>query len=530
MNFIRKITVFAITALILCCAILGPGLSIIIRTNESRIIDRIKSETDGNVLVDSIGGNYFSGITLSTVVVYSDRYPDHPPILSIQQSKLRIPIINFLTGNFTPRTVDIDGFNAILQIDSDGEMSMPKWASPSETSSPTALYSGLALKSNSNRKIRIDFSNGVLEIYKKYPGLNDDVSVVFTRLQGSGEHSFHEGSRIDELTGDYLATPITATGFIPADESDEMEIKIDIGETELSTVFRDLEPLFQSGMYTPEGKAKLNIVVSGSRKLPVVTGDLEFDESKFANVKIDRGTASVAYSAGVVDLVGAYANAYGGTIEAAGSINLLSETPLWHIRGKFEKVDIPSYLDSNGYVHSYKLIGNFDGTFDARGDFRGPENLECDFHIASENGKFLSPLSESVIAGKSASDESNLADYDSLNLTAAILDEEINISIFEFFSYDLQVSGSGTLGFDHSIDASGNLTVPIDKARNHSKFGRFLKFLPDSLNRVSLRFTLGGNLEDIKFNPSLGDNLFQGLMDQSGDILNDIGDSIDGID
>ena len=50
------------------------------------------------------------------------------------------------------------------------------------------------------------------------------------------------------------------------------------------------------------------------------------------------------------------------------------------------------------------------------------------------------------------------------------------------------------------------------------------------MNRVSLRFTLGGNLEDIKFNPSLGDNLFQGLMDQSGDILNDIGDSIDGID
>jgi hypothetical protein len=177
------------------------------------------------------------------------------------------------------------------------------------------------------------------------------------------------------------------------------------------------------------------------------------------------------------------------------------------------------------------MSGNFTGTVEAQGDFTNPDSINGTMEIACVDGSYLSPfssrfmdMSEGTTADTPIS-PSDMSEFSDLTIRATIGDSNIRVGQFHFVSSDLQVEATGDVGFNKSIDARGGLSVPLDRAKQHPKFGRFVSFLPDTLNRVSLEFTLTGFIYNINFSASPSENLLRGLADQGSDMLHGAGDS-----
>ncbi len=526
-----------VSVLILILAIgawvaLGPGMRRFLEKNEGMIIARVKAQTDNHMLIDRISGDFWSGVVLERLVIYADHDPAHLPLLSADRVILRLPLMALLDQEVNPSAIHIDGFTVVLHIDVDGSIALPEWT-PETASSirPTVLHAGMAGRKKAG--ITITCEDGILEIHKRFPHLTETVRVAFTQLEGSGEYIEDEGFRIDSITGDYLASPIVLRGMVPTDPEDLIELEASLGDVGFSTVFRDIDPLFRGSSYLPTGRASLEIRLSGTRKRPEITGSVDLRETTAGNVTIDTAHADVAYSAGVIDLSGVAAEAYGGIVEATGRINLLAESPIWQALCTFEDIDLAEYLDSNGY-YAYEVSGGFSGSIDARGDFKDPDALECSALIAGEGGMYLSPFSERFtdvtmgIENHAPPSEADLAEYDELTVSFRVQDSRIVVDLLHFVSQDLQAEARGYVGFDKSIEASGGLTVPLDRARRHPQFRQYVGFLPDTLNRASLEFTISGWLYDAHFTASPGENLLRGLLDQGSDSLHDLGDAFSG--
>lgn len=124
--------------------------------------------------------------------------------------------------------------------------------------------------------------------------------------------------------------------------------------------------------------------------------------------------------------------------------------------------------------------------------------------------------------------QSDLVNFDDAEMQLNIKDSRITVDKFHFASHDLGIDATGHLGFDKSIAASGNLTVPMDKAKQNRKLSRFVAILPDSMDRISLDFSLSGYLSNIQFNAEPSANLLKGILDQGGDLLHGLGNALKG--
>ncbi|HEX9744319.1 MAG TPA: hypothetical protein VGB30_02735 [bacterium] len=537
MKPVRVILTIILIVIVLGTIVLGPGTSAYLKSRGSDITRMIGSRTDGNVIVNKIRGNFFSGFTLEKVVVYSDKSEEYLPLLSADTVKCRLTLMNILTWDFTPGEVQVDGFDSALHVGEDGKMVLPDWeVQTSQARTVRPFIAGYVLAGSGNKEINVFLKSGVLEVYKKFPGHPEPVDLVITQLQGDGIYYTEGGLQINSITGDYQSSPVTVQGYVATDESKENDVELDFGELNFSTIFRDIDPLFRNSQFLPTGNTSGSVHLAGGLKTPEVTGNLAFSDSTFANVSIESAETSFSYSAGVLDLSGIRADSYGGILTATGQLNLLSTVPRWELMGEFQNLDFAKYIDQIGYRHSYELNGLFSGEIIASGDFLHPENLDVGISLNSDSGTFLSPFSDGMmqgLAGAVLSDESRAAsyvDYDQLEILARIDNRKINLERFHFLSYDLQVEATGQVGFDHSISASGGMSVPLDKARQHPQFGQYIRFLPDSVNRATLDFTLSGHLEDIKFNPKVSDNFLRGVLDDGDDLVSDRVDEIKGFD
>ena len=528
MKNLRRLIVGLIVLAILVWVAGGPITRRLLKTRSDRLIGEIDRRSEGHIIVGAISGDLWSGFVFDRTVIYTDHDPTHLPLLSADRVFMRLSLADLVRGDIIPASVHIKGFDSAIHIGPDGKIALPQWRFRTALlTRRAAMRAGFLDRRSGHRAVLITCENGVLEIHKRFPNLTEPVDIVFTQLKGKGAYSSDEGLKIEYVTGDYLSTPISLRGAVTTDPREQMRISAEIGQVQLGTVFRDIDPLFRGAEYLPKGAAKGEVVLSGSLGGPLIKGRLEIKDASVAGVSVVTAEAAVSYAAGVVDFTQVRAETYGGTVEATGQVNLLSETPLWAAVCTFKDVDLAHYLDANGY-YSYEINGGFDGSVRAEGDFVDPDTLVCTAEITSEGGRYLSPFSERFMrlaqhaAPETPVTEDDLAGYDDIEVDIRIQDSEILIESFHFVSTELAADASGKVGFDHSIDVSGKLTVPVESARRHPRFGRFVGFLPDTLDRASLDFSLSGRLDDIRFSAKPGENLLKGLLDQSGDLLGDL--------
>jgi hypothetical protein len=534
-SFRRTFFTLLIAIAVLVWLALGPGARIWLTSQSPKIVSEIKSKYQNRVLIGSVDGDFWSGVHLNKVVVLADDNPNHLPILESDKVTLGFSFTSLLSGDFSPNRIHLDGFDAVLYIAEDGSVVLPDWLSSAPIAKP--LHAGFALPSLNGGNIRITCENGVLEIIKRFPAsteIIEPVDLSVTRLAGSLTYVPGIGVTIETLTGDYLASPVTVRGEVPTDSDGSFDITANVGDLQLSSFFRDVEPLFQGSHYLPNGVASSELHFQGTRNLPTITGALDLVNTTIGNVTVDSSTAAVAYSAGVIELSGITSHAYGGSVKGDGSINLLSNPPVWRLKCDFEQVDLGKYLDANGY-YAYGISGGFSGEADAGGDFKSKEALTCDATIRGTGGSYLSPFSSrfTMISGEPADpstplDPADLTRFDDIEAVLGIAQAKINVKTFHFVSNDLNVDADGNIGFDKSIQATGILSVPLDKARQSRKLGRFVSFLPDSMDRAELYFTLSGFLNQMEFNAQPTANLLRGMVDQGGDLLHDLGGAFQG--
>ena len=509
---------------------LGPGLRMYLDARSPAIIEDLKLKSDGNLLLDSISGDFWNGIKVEKLVVYTDKTLAYLPLITADEIVARLSLTRLFQGDFTPASIHIAGFNAALHMEPDGTLALPQWTISINEDHTKLLHAGYPAPSGSISDIDITCENGILEIHKRFSSLPESVDVVFTDLVGSGNFKPDEGFEIESLEGDYLSTPVLVEGFIPADENEPVDITATIGDVAFNTIFRDIDPLFRGNQYLPEGITSGSINLSGAMEELSVSGNMILTDASLGNVKVDQATALITYNAGVIDLSQGVIRAYGGEANATGRINLLSENPIWSVVCTFQELDLPSYLEQNGYF-SNEMTGNFTGAIEAGGDFTNPDSLECTVEIACVDGIYRSPFSDRFmnltrgIIDESTVSEADMTEFSDLTIRAMISHSNIQVESFHFVSGDLQIESNGVVGFNKSINASGGMSVPLDRARQHPDFGRYVNFLPDSLNRVSLEFTLSGFIYDLKFSASPTDNLLRGLLDQGSDLLHDLGGS-----
>ncbi len=534
-RIIRTVIFILILIPVLIWIALGPGLRFYLRGNGDRITSDIEEKSDGHIRIGSLSGDFWSGFTFERIMVYSDREIDNLPLLSADQITCRLSIIRLLQRNFTPNSVHIDGFNVTLQIDADGKVLLPEWQFRTSKKRNPLLHAGFIQAVDNKNGVKISCDNGVIEIRKNLPGIIEAVDMIFYQVAGNGELIPDEEIRIERLLCEYLTTPITLEGFYPLDSSDSIDIDISCEPVNLRSVFRDLDPLFRNSEFLPEGKVLGEIRFDGPIDRMMITGNMRMNETVLGNISIDDASGAFAYSAGVIDLTGVSADAYGGNIEGSCRINLLSEIPNWSAVCNFESIDVPDYLSTNGYL-KYEMTGEFFGSVRANGDFTSADALTCTVTISSNGGRFLTPFSDRFmtithgIPNDSPITDEDLADYSDLEVRARITESIIRIQRFHFVSEDLQIESNGEVGFDKTISADGGISVPIERARRHPKFGSYVDFLPDSMNRVSFMFSISGTLDAPEFSPKLTDNLLQGLEDIGSDWVHDVGDSFTGFD
>jgi len=528
---LRILLIIVILAPILVWAIFGPGMRVYINGKSGRIIRDIETRSDGHVKVGAVRGDLWSGVTAERVIVYADKDPAHLPIVRADKATLRFSLLDLLRRDFTPTRIHVDGFEVALHIGTDGKIVLPQWTFRMSSARVPSILAGIAPPPGSAKGIRITCENGVLEIHKRFPNMTESVDVAFSRLEGAGRYVTKQGLWIDSVTGLYFTTPIEFKGYVPADSKEPMDLDADVGEVNLVTVFRDLDPLFRESAYLPEGKAQCAIHVEGAKDQISVSGALQLSEALLGNVKIDNAKGDVAYSAGVVDLTGLTADAYGGKVEGTGRINLLAETPIWSAKCTFDSVDLPAYLDENGYL-KYEMKGAFSGSVDASGDFASADTMTCTTLITSSDGTFLSPFSDRFLSMTQGAPQDtpispeDFAPYKELEVRARIEEAEIIVERFHFVSDDLQVEARGLVGFDKTVSAAGGLSVPLDRARRHPKIGPFVSFLPTSMSRVSLAFSVTGSVDAPVFSARPAQNLLEGLLDQGSDLAHDLGGAV----
>jgi len=512
----------------------GPGARFYISRNGASIIADIARRSDENIRVGSISGDLWSGVTGKRVVIYADKDPAHLPLLSADTVHVKFSILDLFRLRLNPVRVHMDGFTVALHVAPDGSVALPEWSIRSAGDDGRAIRAGYAAGSSS-KSISVTCTDGTLEIHKRFPTLPESVDIVFTRLEGEGEYVPEDGLRIGNIHGKYLASDVSVQGYVPADRDEAVDLTATINQVILGSFFRDIDPLFRGNAYLPSGTAGGEFRLAGPREQLEVAGSMDLADSIFGNAKIDHAAAQVAYSAGVIDLNQISIEAYGGRADATGRINLLTEVPIWSAVCSFSDLNVGDYLDSNGY-YSYEMSGDFSGSLEARGDFANPDALACTVEIQCMGGSYRNPFSERFMSMPPrmleitpVTDE-DLVGFDELIVNARIEDSSINVERFHFVSHELQVEATGAIGFDKSISASGGLSVPLDRARQHPRFGRYVRLLPDSLQRASLEFSVSGWLYDVQFSARPTENLLRGLLDQGGDLLHDLGESLEGLD
>jgi hypothetical protein len=528
-----KIFFFIIIILVLGWAALGPGLRLYVDSRSSDFIDSMKKKSNGLMVVDSVGGDFWSGITLNKVIIYTDNDPDHLPILDAQSVNLTFPLSCILTQDYTPSHIHISNFNIALHIDEDGTVALPEWAFKTADTGSRILHTGFVLSGGSAGKIGFSCENGVLEIIKRFPKLTEPVDININHLAGNGTYSSNRGIDLTSLTGDYLTSKTSLHGFIPKDKSEPLDLDADFSGLQLTDLFKDIDPLFRGNKYLPSGDSSGKVKISGPGNKVELTGEFDLTNGILGNVAVGSAQASVAYKPGTVELTKVTASAYGGKIDGAGEINLLSEAPLWNLNFTVDKLDLGQYLVSNGY-YAYEIKGDFSGTGEAKGDFKSRSALTCNASIESNSGTYLSPFSEKfmAIAQKTKKEaevkESDIVNYDEAKIELEIKDSLIRINKYHFLSYDLNVDAKGVVGFNKSINVSGGLSVPLAKARKNRKLGIFVALLPDSLSRANLEFSLEGFLNNVKFNARPTENLIRSIVDNGSDALHKTGDAFTG--
>jgi hypothetical protein len=528
----RIVIIVVLLAAILVWIALGPGLRRFLETNGSMITSEVSRRTDDHVRIESLSGDYWSGIVIEGMIIYTDRDPAHRPLLEADRVVLHVPLSAIINREITASSVHISGFTVALHIDADGLIALPDWKiSESPANGTKPLFAGW-IPAQNRKGIDITCDNGVLEIYKKFPNLTETVKVNFTQLAGSGEFFEGEGARIDSITGDYLAAPLEITGWIPSDSDEPMELSLNLGEVGFSTVFRDIDPLFRGSRYLPTGAASLTLHFGGTREIPEIAGNVDLSETTVGNVKLNAAHADVAYSAGVVDLTNLTAEAYEGSIEGTGRVNLLAESPIWQADCTFEDIDLAEYLDQNGY-YAYEVDGPFAGSAQASGDFASPASLQIDAQLTSDGGRYLSPFSDrflNIASGQPNAGEPSEADlttYDDVAIDVRVRESQILVDRLHFVSHDLQLEAHGWIGFDHTLSGSGGFTIPMDKARLHPRLRNLVTLLPSTIDRVALEFSISGELGNVRINPRIGENFLSGILDRVDDLYHDIGDAID---
>ena len=518
---------------IIIWAVFGPGMRFYLSRNSMRIIDEIKVRSDDHVMVGSLSGDLWSGINAERVVVYSDKDPAHLPLLEANTIILRFSLLDLIRGEMTPGSIHVKGFNSSVHIAADGTIALPEWEFRTAMYTTRPSHAGFTGGSAGLRGIRITCEDGILEIHKRFPMLTESVDIALTQLDGRGEFHMDEGLDIENIHGKYLVSDVTLEGFVPLDENEPMDLSASISDTLLDSVFRDIDPLFRGSRYLPSGMANGTVRVTGSQDNLAVNGAIELADSVMGNIKINAADMQVAYSAGLIDLTQVMVQAYGGTAQATARINLLGDKPLWNTVSTFESLNLPEYLDSNGY-YTYEATGLFSGTLEARGDFDNRDSLDISLEIECGTGSYLTPFSDRFmshaagIVDDEGITENDIAVFNELAVLARIEESMIFVDRFHFVSDDLQIEATGEIGFDKSIRASGGLSVPLSKAKEHPRFGRYVSFLADTINRVPLEFSISGYLYDLEFNPRITDNFLRGLADHGEDFLHDIGESVSG--
>jgi len=536
MKLKRSVKIILSVVVILLVAIylaLGPGLRIWINSNVDTISSNVSTRTDDLVHLGGLDGDFFSGFTATNVAVYSDKDINHLPLLTADRIIFTIPIGNILNSTFFPSRVEMHGYQVNVYIDEDGEVALPDLKlsfAPNPPVRHAAMVPGPQLM-----KFPWACSGGVIEVHKRFTGVSETVNIVFFRSGGYGKYIEDTGIEITSFTAEYFSTPFELSGSIPFDEITPVDLTCSTEPVNLSSVFRNFEPIFHSSPYVPDGSAELTINVKGQKEHLEAFGTFKLTETKFGNAKIDNTWGEVSYSAGVININNFEADTYGGMLSGTATVNLLSETPRWDANCNFQTVDIPAYLEANGFLR-YPMTGEFSGSVTAQGSFSDPGDLQISVNLNSSGGKFLSPFCEKLMrpAQLQPSEiqitDDDLAEFSNLATDARIINSEILIDRLRFVSEDLQIEGNGLIGFDKSIVAGGGLSVPLQLAKAHPRFGTFVAFLPDSLNRVALEFSVRGSIAEPEFSANPSENLLMGLADNSSDLMHDIGSSLTDLD
>ncbi len=393
------------------------------------------------------------------------------------------------------------------------------------------LTAGISTPPYIINNIKCSFKNGQVNLHKEFESIRDEVSLAFLDVGGEVIYTPDGTIEIVTMDCDYLATPLKINGSFPAVSESDVDITVTTENIYLTSVYNDFEPILGDSLYLPDGDLGCTVNISGPPDNLEIMGTAVLTDSTIANLSIPTASCNFVFASGVLDLDQFSAGAYGGRLNASGHVNFLSEYPIWSVDGEFSDMDIPSYLRDNGYL-KYELTGEFDGQLSAGGDFHNRNSLECTVSISSDGGEFLTPFSEKFMAtaqgavDESPVDESDLAEYSILETDAEIRQSRIIINRFRLVSEDLQIEANGTVGFDKTVNCEGALSIPVARAKRHPTFGQWVDFLPDSLERASLVFEVTGTLDQPELSASPTENLIRGIVDNSSDLLHDIGRSL----
>lgn len=510
MKNVRRLLVFILIFLpLLIWFALGPALRIYLESNPQFIIDKIKKSSDNYVLVKSITGDYWSGFILNDVIVYTDNNPEHLPFLDAQKVIFHLPIKNLLLRQFIPSSIQIDNFNVALHIAEDGSIALPSWVSELAADSNYQLMrSGISGWNVIHDDIAITFENGVLEIIKRFPlkstNLTEPVEIAFTQLAGSAIYSAKTGISIQSFTGKYLVSQLTLTGNFGLNPGAQLSLTASLGKISLADLYKDIDPLFRGNELLPPGNVSIVLNITGTSKTPKVDGYFMLDSCKIGNALIDQAKSAFSYASGIINIKTFQASTHKGNIQGTATINLLKKSPLWESDFILQGINIGEYLDSNGFF-AYGFTGDFFGSMKLSGNFVDLDSFKCDFSIHSSDGKYLSPFSDRFISiglgndSKAPINETDLTDYKEVRIDGYIDGSIIYVRTFRLRSNDLDVNAEGRIGFDRSIEAAGELSAPLNNARQNKKLSPFVSMISKSKERVNLVFNLSGHLNNIKF-------------------------------
>ena len=248
------------------------------------------------------------------------------------------------------------------------------------------------------------------------------------------------------------------------------------------------------------------------------TGRLDVGAIRFQTFELSNVRASGGLREGVLSLSDLQADFYSGRLSGSASAVLGSETPLYTVGVKLEKVALDAALTAYDEGLAGLLRGRLEGRLDIGasgltmaemlGSARGTGSLEVsDGAVASFSVmKFVAAFLESAGGRGIGLDETP---FEFLRGTLTIGDSKARTDDLALHSADLDLAGAGWVGLDASLDLDIKARFSQDATAGMVQKNQRADALVDSDGRVALHFNLSGPLADPKFRFATGAQLRQ---------------------